>query len=109
MWGIGVGGGFTNNRPQAALSMNDSQIQSTFQEAPAPAAPTRVLVFDACHVGELLRAVLFVETVMSIGSMFVAVSPQDWLLRIAVLSAACLPAVLAWHKIACALKTLLEA
>jgi two-component system sensor histidine kinase AlgZ len=90
--------------------MNDSQILSTFQEPPARAAvPARVLVFDACHVGVILRAVLFVETVMAIGAMFGTASPQDWLLRMSVLSAAALAAVLAWLVIACALKRVLEA
>jgi two-component system, LytTR family, sensor histidine kinase AlgZ len=87
--------------------MNDSQILSTFQEAP-PAAPARVLVFDACHVGVVLRAVLFVEGVMAVGAIFGAASVQDWLLRLAVLSAAALPAAIAWLVIACGLKTVLE-
>jgi two-component system sensor histidine kinase AlgZ len=90
--------------------MNDSQILSTFQDAPAPApAPVRAPVFDACHIGVVLRAVLFVETVMAVGAMFGAAQVADWLLRLAVLSAAALPAVLAWLVIGCALKTLLEA
>ena len=89
--------------------MNDSQILSTFQDAPARPVRARVLVFDACHVGVILRAVLFVETVMAVGAMFGAVSPQEWLLRLALLSAAVLPATIAWLMIACALKTVLEA
>jgi two-component system sensor histidine kinase AlgZ len=90
--------------------MNDSQILSTFQEAPPPApAPVRALVFDACHLGVVLRAVLFVETVMAIGAMFEAANAAEWLLRLAVLSAAALPAVLGWIVVACALKTLLGA
>mgnify|MGYP006147203931 CR=1 FL=1 len=51
--------------------MKDSQILSTFQEGAAPVAqarPARALVFDACHVGVILRAVLYVETVMSVGA-----------------------------------------
>lgn len=87
--------------------MNDSQILSTFQEQPAPPAAAPVLVFDACHVGVVLRAVLFVETVMAIGAMFGAATVAEWLLRLSILSAAALPAVLAWLVIACALKTLL--
>lgn len=90
--------------------MNDSQILSTFQEVAAPApAPARMPVYDACHIGVVLRAVLFVETVMAVGAMFGAARLADWLLRLAVLSAATLPAVLAWLVIGCALKTLLEA
>jgi two-component system, LytTR family, sensor histidine kinase AlgZ len=89
--------------------MNDSQILSTFHEtAPRPARATRVLVFDACHVGVVLRAVLFVELVVAIGAMFTAVSVQEWLLRLSLLSAAALPAALAWLVIACALKVVLE-
>jgi two-component system, LytTR family, sensor histidine kinase AlgZ len=88
--------------------MKDSQILSSFQEPPPrPAAARRALVFDACHVGVILRAVLFVEVVMSVGAMFGAVSPMDWLLRVSVLSGAALPATLAWLIVACSLKKLL--
>jgi two-component system sensor histidine kinase AlgZ len=91
--------------------MNDSQILSTFQDTltAAPVRPARVPVFDGCHIGVILRAVLFVETVMAVGAMFGSPSAQDWLLHMAVLSAAALPAVLVWLVIACALKTVLEA
>lgn len=89
--------------------MNDSQILSAFQESTVlPARRARVLVFDACHVGVVLRAILFVEAVMAVGAMFGAGSPNEWLLRLATLSAAALPAVLAWLVIACALKAALE-
>src|ERR1700752_1958610 len=88
--------------------MNDSQILSTFQEPAPAAAPARRPVFDACHVGVVLRAVLFVEAVMAIGAMFEAASVADWLLRLAILSAAALPAALAWLVTACALKFVLE-
>lgn len=88
--------------------MKDSQILSAFSELEAPAAPAkRALVFDACHVGVILRAVLFVETVMSVGAMFGAASPADWLLRVSVLSSAALPATLAWLIVGCSLKKLL--
>ena len=88
--------------------MKDSQILSAFPDAPAqPPPPRRALVFDACHVGVILRAVLFVETVMAVGAMFGAASIADWLLRVSVLSAAALPATLAWLIVACSLKKLL--
>jgi two-component system, LytTR family, sensor histidine kinase AlgZ len=90
--------------------MKDSQILSAFppaaQSAPAP-APARALVFDACHVGVVLRAVLFVEAVMAAGAMFGAAGISDWLLRVAVLSGAALPATLAWLIVACSLKKVL--
>ena len=88
--------------------MKDSQILSTFQETPrALPAPRRALVFDACHLGVILRAVLFVETVMSVGAMFGAIGLMDWLLRVSLLSAAALPATLAWLIVACSLKKVL--
>ncbi len=88
--------------------MKDSQILSAFQEGPVQTAPPkRVLVFDACHLGVILRAVLFVETVMSVGAMFGAAGAVDWLLRVSLLSGAALPATLAWLIVACTLKKLL--
>ena len=87
--------------------MKDSQILSAFQDAALPPAPARALVFDACHVGVILRAVLFVETVMAVGAMFAAAGAVDWMLRVSVLSGAALPATLAWLIVACSLKKLL--
>ncbi|HSI52358.1 MAG: sensor histidine kinase [Ramlibacter sp.] len=91
--------------------MKDSQILSTFQDVPsqAPAMPRPgpVLVFDACHVGVVLRAVLFVETVMAAGAMFGATSPADWGVQVLVYTWAALPATLAWLIVACSLKRFL--
>ena len=47
--------------------MKDSRILSTFQETPGRQRPgaghnrQHALVFDACRIGVVLRAVLFVE------------------------------------------------
>lgn len=90
--------------------MKDSQILSAFQDLPgrpAAAAVAPVLVFDACHVGVVLRAVLFVECVIGAGAMFGAVGPVDWLWRMAFLSGAALPGTLAWLIVACSLKNVL--
>ena len=91
--------------------MNDSQILSAFQElspvTAATARPSRALVFDACQVGVVLRAVLFVEAVMAAGAMFVAASPVDWLWRLAFLSGAAVPGTLAWLIVARTLKKVL--
>ncbi len=87
--------------------MKDTEILSTFQELDArsvSAGPQRVLVFDACQLGVVVRAVLFVEVVGGVGAMFGAASVLDWVLRVAVLTAATLPATLAWLIIACSLK-----
>ena len=92
--------------------MDDSQILSAFQELPPERprqrAPARHrLVFDACQVGVILRAVLFVELVMAVGAMFEAGGFLGWLARVAILSGAALPAALAWLVVACSLKKVL--
>ena len=92
--------------------MKDSQILSTFQElAPEPPAlaakPAAALVFDACHVGVMLRAVLFVESVVAVGAMFGAATFLDWLTRLSLLTGGALPATLVWLIAACSLKKML--
>jgi two-component system sensor histidine kinase AlgZ len=90
--------------------MKDSQILSAFQELAAEppdsqlAAPARVLVFDACQVGVVLRAVLFVELVVAAGAMFGASNFVDWLTRLSLLTGGALPATLVWLIAACSLK-----
>lgn len=88
--------------------MKDTQILSVFQDPaakPAQPAPTRALVFDACHVGVVLRAVLFVETVVGVGALFGAPTFLDWLSRLSLLTGGALPATLVWLIAACSLKT----
>jgi two-component system, LytTR family, sensor histidine kinase AlgZ len=77
-------------------------------EEALPAAPARVNMFDACHVGVVLRAVLFVETVVGVGAMFGAGGAGEWLLRFSLLTGGVLPATLAWLIAVCALKTRLN-
>ena len=87
--------------------MNDSQILSTFQDGARRSAPPRsddVLVFDACHVGVILRAVLFVVAVVAVGVMFGTASPFEWLSRASLVTGGALPATLAWLVAACSLK-----
>ena len=90
--------------------MKDTQILSAFHE-PLPQASAaeagRVLVFDACHVGVVLRAVLFVEAVVAIGAIFGSANVVDWLTRLSLLTGGALPATLAWLIVACSLKKLL--
>ncbi|WP_210547182.1 histidine kinase [Rhodoferax sp. PAMC 29310] len=87
--------------------MKDTQILSAFHElAPAPAEPGlgQVLVFDACHVGVVLRAVLFVEAVVAVGAMFGTTTAFGWLTQVSLLTGGALPATLLWLIIACSLK-----
>ena len=75
------------------------------QPEAAPARlPVRVNVFDACNVGVVLRAVLFVEAVVGVGAMFSAGQFTEWLLRFSLLTGGVLPATLAWLIAACVLK-----
>ena len=67
---------------------------------PLPAA----LVFDACNVGVVLRAVLFVQAVAATAAMFGADSPLQWLENMALLTGASLPGTLVWLVAACLLK-----
>ncbi len=96
-----------NNRVRTQFDMKDTQILSAFQELSPngkPRASSRALVFDACHVGVVLRAVLFVEAVVAVGVMFHATSFMDWLTRLALMTGGAFPATLVWLIIACSLK-----
>eukprot|EP01035_Chromulina_nebulosa_P015994 gene15994-21196_t len=66
------------------------------------------MVFDACQVGVVLRAVLFVEVVVGVGAMYGASSPIQWLASLALLTGGALPATLGWLITACSLKTVLQ-
>ena len=89
--------------------MQDTQILST---PPLPTdrarsaggtAPRRALVFDACQVGVVLRAVLFVEVVMGVGALYGASDPLEWLSTLALLTGGALPATLVWLITACSI------
>lgn len=90
--------------------MKDSQLLSAFQELSRPVLlpPKKEnLIFDACQVGVVLRALLFVEAVVAVGALFFADEWLAWTQRFALLSAAALPGVLGWLVITCSAKRLL--
>ena len=94
--------------------MKDSQILSTFTPPTVGASAadpgvtvSGTLVFDACHIGVVLRAVLFVELVLGAGTLFVTTEPVVWLGQVALFTGAVLPATLLWLIAACSLKTTL--
>jgi len=66
-------------------------------------------VFDVCHVGVVLRTLLFVEAVSAVGVLFSAPDAAAWLVRVAAASAVTLPGVLLWLAVACLLKERLGA
>ncbi len=80
-----------------------------FGPAPPQAAPSENSLFDVCHVGVVLRALLFVHGGMAIALSFQATGLQSWGLLAAAASAATLPAVLLWLLLTCALKRPLTA
>ncbi|KNZ33517.1 MAG: histidine kinase [Methylibium sp. NZG] len=79
----------------------------TLLDAPGSLAAARAdatSVFDVCHVGVVLRALLLVHAVVAVGVMFVASGWQAWVGLLTTGSALALPGVLLWLLVACALK-----
>jgi two-component system sensor histidine kinase AlgZ len=60
--------------------------------------------FDACQIGVVLRALLFVHAVVAVGMSFVSASWTGWLFHFAYGAAVALPGTLLWLVLACALK-----
>ena len=67
-------------------------------------APGAGSAFDVCHVGVVLRAIVFVHAVVAVGMLFIAISPMAWLLQLAFGASVALPGVLLWLVVACGLK-----
>jgi len=86
--------------------MEDTQILSTLQElAPEPPAQSGpALVFDACQMGVVLRAVLFVEAAIGVVALFEGQGFWTWLGRFSLVTGGALPAVLIWLLLACLAK-----
>ena len=92
--------------------MNDEHLLSAIQELardPARAVKPRAanVVFDACQLGVVLRALLFVESAMAVGAMFGGGGIVAWVERLAYLSGAALPGTLGWLVVTCACKRLI--
>jgi two-component system, LytTR family, sensor histidine kinase AlgZ len=90
--------------------MEDTQILSTLQELGPqgdPVRPAPALVFDACQIGVVLRAVLFVELAVAAVVMFDSRGLLEWLGHLSLVTGAALPAVLVWLLLACLAKRLL--
>lgn len=77
-----------------------AQLPSPLRSGPASA-------FDVCHVGVVLRALLFVHGVVAIGMVFGATSLASWLSLTAAGASVALPGVLAWLLAICGLKGVL--
>lgn len=73
-------------------------------EAVARGQPGAGSAFDVCHVGVVLRALLFVHVTLAVGVLFASVSITSWLSLAAVAASMALPGVLLWLVVACLLK-----
>ncbi len=60
--------------------------------------------FDVCHVGVVLRALLFVHAAIAVAASFGAADLRDWAALVAVSASVALPAVLLWLVLACLMK-----
>lgn len=69
--------------------------------APDPGANS---AFDVCHVGVVLRAILFVHATVAVGTMFAAADTESWLTLLASGTGVALPATLLWLVVSCLLK-----
>jgi len=82
---------------------------STIFDAAAPGVAVGApLVFDVCHVGVVLRAVLCVTLAVVVAMMFAAGGFASWLLLATIGIAVSLPGVLCWLLVACVLKAPLQ-
>lgn len=66
-----------------------------------------VSAFDVCHVGVVLRALLFVHCTLAVAVSFGATDMASWLTLLAVAASMALPALLLWLVLACLLKQVL--
>ena len=92
---------FDDSTLHGGLTPSDARV------AASPFTP-RTSLFDACHVGVVLRVVLLVQAVAGVGAMFGTSDPLDWLLRFSLLTGGVLPATLAWLIAVCAFKARLN-
>jgi two-component system, LytTR family, sensor histidine kinase AlgZ len=99
-----------SSREQAASRAADthgSVFGSTVLETVAAPRPSSAALFDVCHAGVVLRALLFVHALVAVGVMFVAATPSAWASLFAVGSAMALPGVLLWLVVTCGCKRML--
>ena len=102
----------THGADQPASPARASGFGTTIFDLPGAAAeplPAAASPFDVCHVGVVLRALLFVHAVVAVGVLFGATGAAGWLRLFVAGSGVALPAVLMWLLAACGLKRVLGA
>ena len=65
------------------------------------------LLFDACHIGVVLRAVLLVEATVAVVALFLTSTPTAWLVLAGSITGGALPATLHWLVATCASRKLM--
>lgn len=108
-------GGGRTRRPQAHDWADSTNLSSLLGLGPSPAEiedeetslfdPARV--FDVCHVGLVLRAVLGVQLLLALGLALAARDLQQWALWVASGTVVTLTAVLLWLLLLCSARRLL--
>ena len=91
----------------SSAASRSTDFGSTVFDVVAPTTrrrPGLESAFDVCHVGVVLRAILFVHATMAIGVVFGASSFAVWLSLVAAGASVALPAVLLWLLVVCGLK-----
>lgn len=100
------------------MGMKDSEILSAFQPTAAATGAAELAgdksadvaaawVFDACHLGVVLRAVLAVAVLLGVAALFVARNASEWIGHLSLWTIGALGATVAWLIIACSLKQVL--
>ena len=86
--------------------MEDTQILSTLHglEPEQQTQSKASAGFDACQMGVVLRAVLFVEVAIGVVVLFDGQGFWNWLSRFSLVTGGALPAVLSWLLLTCLAK-----
>ena len=90
------------------LSSPSTSAQTMPETTPQTLQHGPVLIFDACHLGVVLRAVLGVEIALALAAMYASPNAWEWLLNMALLTSGGLPGTLVWLLMACSLKRMLH-
>jgi two-component system sensor histidine kinase AlgZ len=90
-------GQLVNRRAAAKKTAKEAKTESV-------GVSSSVLLFDACHVGVVLRVVVVVALAVAVAALFVSDSLVRWLEQVSVWAAGALPACLLWLVVACGLK-----
>ena len=90
------------------LSSQWPPTQPMLETTPETMQGRSVLIFDACHLGVVLRAVLGVEITLAVAAMYASPNAWEWLFNTAHLTSGGLPGTLVWLLMACSLKRVLH-